>query len=310
MFNDRKHGPQFKAHYLKAAPPTTAEGIRKYFASGMIKGIGPVYGRRLVAAFGQAVFEVIEASPERLREVAGIGPKRAARIEAGWADQKAIREIMIFLHGHGVSTSRAVRIYKTYGVDAIEVISQNPYQLARDIRGIGFRSADRIASSLGIEKTALARTRAGILYALSEAMNDGHCGLPDEVLLPATAKLLEVPEDVLAPALAAEIAADHAAIDTAFSMTAESRGPADIDRTQNPALAAAEPVALRLAKVGAVAADDVRHLQPWAHEDLRSAARPRGSIDRAGSGCRRSAWSQLWCSAPWSPAGHDRAGPE
>ena len=124
--NDRQHGPQFKAQFLKAAPPTTAEGIKKYFGSGMIKGIGPVYGGKLVEAFGQDVFDVIEASPERLREVAGIGPKRAARIKAGWADQKAIREIMIFLHANGVSTSRAVRIYKTYGVDAIEVISQEP----------------------------------------------------------------------------------------------------------------------------------------------------------------------------------------
>lgn len=203
--NDPKHGPQFKAQYLKAAPPTTAEGIKKYFASGMIKGIGPVYGGKLVQTFGSDVFDVIEAAPERLREVEGIGPKRAARIVAGWGDQKAIREITIFLHANGVSTSRAVRIYKTYGVDAIEVISGNPYQLARDIRGIGFRSADLIAAKLGIEKTALIRTRAGILYALTEAMNDGHCGLPEEELLPAAAKLLEVPEEVLVPALALEI---------------------------------------------------------------------------------------------------------
>ena len=211
--NDKKHGPQFKAKYLKAAAPTTAEGIQKYFASGMIKGIGPVYGQRLVEVFGQDVFEVIEQSPERLREVAGIGPTRAARIVTGWGDQKAIREIMIFLHGHGVSTSRAVRIYKTYGVDAIEVISRDPYQLARDIRGIGFKSADQIAFSLGIEKTALARTRAGILYALSQAMNDGHCGLPEEALLPAAAKLLEVPEEALSPALALELDAGSVIVD-------------------------------------------------------------------------------------------------
>jgi exodeoxyribonuclease V alpha subunit len=203
--NDRQHGPQFKAHYLKAAPPTTAEGIAKYFASGMIKGIGPVYGKRLVETFGQDVFDIIEAKPERLREVEGIGPKRAERISAGWADQKAIREIMIFLHANGVSTSRAVRIYKTYGIDAIEIISRNPYQLARDIRGIGFKSADLIAAKLGIEKTALIRVRAGILHALAEAMDDGHCGLPQDELLPAAAKLLEVSEAVLEPALALEI---------------------------------------------------------------------------------------------------------
>ena len=212
--NDRQHGPQFKAQFLKAAPPTTAEGIKKYFGSGMIKGIGPVYGGKLVEAFGQDVFDVIEANPERLREVAGIGPKRAERIKAGWGDQKAIREIMIFLHANGVSTSRAVRIYKTYGVDAIEVISRNPYQLARDIRGIGFRSADQIAQKLGIEKTAVIRARAGILYVLTEAMDDGHCGLPEDELLPAAAKLLEVPVEILVPALAAETEAGSVIADS------------------------------------------------------------------------------------------------
>ncbi len=212
--NDKKHGPQFKAQFLKAAAPTTAEGIKKYLASGMIKGIGPVYGGKLVQSFGEDVFDVIEAAPERLRDVAGIGPKRAARIVAGWSDQRAIREIMIFLHANGVSTSRAVRIYKTYGADAIQVISENPYQLARDIRGIGFKSADLIAAKLGIEKTAVIRTRAGILYALSEAMNDGHCGLPKEELLPTAAKLLEVSEDVLEPALLAELDAGSVINDT------------------------------------------------------------------------------------------------
>ncbi len=212
--NDRQHGPQFKAQYLKAAAPTTAEGIKKYLASGMIKGIGPVYGGKLVQSFGEDVFDVIEATPDRLREVSGIGPKRAARIVAGWGDQKAIREIMIFLHAHGVSTSRAVRIYKTYGVDAVQVISDNPYQLARDIRGIGFKSADAIAAKLGIEKTAPIRARAGILYALSEAMNDGHCGLPEDELLPNAAKLLDIPEDILHPALAVEIDAKSVVTDT------------------------------------------------------------------------------------------------
>jgi exodeoxyribonuclease V alpha subunit len=124
--NDRTHGPQFKASLLRAAPPTTVEGIEKYLGSGMIRGIGPIYARRLVQAFAEAVFDVIEAQPERLRDVAGIGPKRAERIIAGWADQKIIREIMIFLHSHAVSTSRAVRIFKTYGADAIQILSQNP----------------------------------------------------------------------------------------------------------------------------------------------------------------------------------------
>src|SRR3954466_10797690 len=139
--NDRTHGLQFKATFLKTAPPTTLEGIERYLGSGMVKGIGPVYAGKLVAAFGEAVFDVIEQAPARLREVGGIGPKRAGRIVQGWAEQKVIREIMLFLHSHGVGTSRAVRIFKTYGADAVQVITDNPYRLARDIRGIGFRTA-------------------------------------------------------------------------------------------------------------------------------------------------------------------------
>ena len=147
--NDRTHGQQFRASFLKTSPPTTLEGIERYLASGMIRGIGPVYAKRLVRGFGEAVFDLIEQQPERLREVTGIGVKRAARIIAGWAEQKIVREIMLFLHANGVGTSRAVRIYKTYGNDAVRVITENPYRLARDIRGIGFRTADQIAAQRG-----------------------------------------------------------------------------------------------------------------------------------------------------------------
>src|SRR5437764_13451431 len=158
--------------------------------------------RKLVRAFGETVFEVIQQEPRRLREVTGIGPKRAARIIAGWAEQKVIREIMLFLHSNGVGTSRAVRIYKTYGADAVQRISENPYRLARDIRGIGFLTADQIAAKLGIEKTALIRVRAGISFALAEALDDGHCGLPADELIPIARKLLEVPPDLVETALA------------------------------------------------------------------------------------------------------------
>src|ERR1700739_2879085 len=205
--NDRTHGVQFRASFLKATAPTTVEGIEKYLGSGMIRGIGPVYAKKLVRAFAEAVFEIIEQEPSRLREVTGIGPKRAARIIAGWAEQKVIREIMLFLHSNGVGTSRSVRIYKTYGADAIQLISENPYRLARYIRGIGFRTADQIAAKLGIEKTALIRVRAGISYALAEAMDEGHCGLPAEELVPLTQKLLEVPAELIATALDLELQA-------------------------------------------------------------------------------------------------------
>ena len=160
----------------------------------MIRGIGPVYAKKLVRAFGEKVFDVIESQADRLREVDGIGPVRASRILAAWAEQKAVREIMVFLHSHGVGTARAVRIFKTYGADAIQVMTENPYRLARDIRGIGFKTADAIAMKLGIEKTAMVRVRAGISYALTEAMDEGHCGLPTEELIPLAEKLLEVPQ--------------------------------------------------------------------------------------------------------------------
>jgi exodeoxyribonuclease V alpha subunit len=140
--NDRTHGQQFKARFLWTSAPTSTEGIEKYLSSGMIRGIGPVYAKKLVRAFGDKVFDVIEAEPDRLQQVEGIGPVRAERIVAAWAEQKVVREIMVFLHSHGVGTARAVRIFKTYGADAVQVMSENPYRLARDIRGIGFKTAD------------------------------------------------------------------------------------------------------------------------------------------------------------------------
>jgi exodeoxyribonuclease V alpha subunit len=155
--NDRIHGQQFKARFLRTSAPSTVDGIEKYLASGMIRGIGPVYAKKLVRIFGDKVFDVIEAQPDRLREIDGIGPVRASRITAAWAEQKVVREIMVFLHSHGVGTARAVRIFKTYGADAVQVMSQNPYRLARDIRGIGFKTADAIAMKLGIEKSAMIR---------------------------------------------------------------------------------------------------------------------------------------------------------
>ena len=180
----------------------------------MIRGIGPSYASKMVKAFGEKVFDIIEAEPDRLREVDGIGPIRAQRITAAWAEQKIVREIMVFLHSHGVGTARAVRIYKTYGADAIQVMTENPYRLARDIRGIGFKTADAIAIRLGIEKTALVRVRAGISYALTEAMDEGHCGLPTEELVPLAVELLEIPKELVAAALELELADGTVIADT------------------------------------------------------------------------------------------------
>ena len=204
--NNANFGLQFKANFMQVTSPTTTEGIEKYLGSGLIYGIGPVYASRLVKAFGEDVFDVIEENPERLLEVEGIGKKRANKITASWSDQKIIRQVMIFLHQHGVSTARAVRIFKTYGSNAIEVMNKNPYQLATDIRGIGFKTADSIAEKLGIEKTAMIRVCAGISYALMETTNNGHCCYPREDLTKLAEELLEVPIESINQAVDLELA--------------------------------------------------------------------------------------------------------
>ncbi|MEJ2117404.1 MAG: ATP-dependent RecD-like DNA helicase, partial [Alphaproteobacteria bacterium] len=202
----REHGMQFRAHFLAVTPPSSREGIERYLASGLIKGIGPHFAKRLVAAFGETVFDVIEKTPKRLLEVEGIGQVRLDRITAGWADQKAIREIMVFLQSHGVSTARAVRIYKTYGADAVPLVKENPYALARDIRGIGFKTADELAQKLGIPKTSMLRAQAGITYALQTAVANGDCAVPKDELLTLAEKLLEIDRAILIEAIANEAA--------------------------------------------------------------------------------------------------------
>jgi exodeoxyribonuclease V alpha subunit len=212
--NDLVHGPQFKATSIHTAPPTSVEGIVRYLGSGLIRGIGPVYARKLVETFGADVFDVIDTQPRKLRDVPGIGPGRAALIRQAWAGQKIVRDIMVFLYAHGVGTSRAVRIYKTYGADAIAVVQENPYRLARDIRGIGFTTADALAQKLGIANTAPIRARAGISYALGQALDEGQCGLPREQLVLLSQKLLDVPPDIVNAALEAELAEGTVVLDS------------------------------------------------------------------------------------------------
>ena len=212
--NDRTHGQQFKARFMRTSAPTSIDGIEKYLSSGMIRGIGPVYAKKMVQIFGERVFDIIEVEPDRLREIDGIGVVRAKRITEAWAEQKIVREIMVFLHSHGVGTARSVRIYKTYGAGAIQVMTENPYRLARDIRGIGFKTADAIAMKLGIEKSAMIRIRAGISYALTEAMNAGHCGLPTDELIPLAEGLLEVSQETVRTALHLELTQGSVIADT------------------------------------------------------------------------------------------------
>lgn len=204
-YNDRNHGKQFKADFLKALPPDTLEGIEKYLGSGLIKGIGAHFAKKLVTAFGDKVFDVIEHKPELLSTLDGIGKIRAHSICNNWKDQKIVREIMIFLQSHGVGMTRATRIFKTYGEEAIAVVSKNPYQLAKDIRGIGFVSADTIAGNLGIAKDSLIRARAGLSHVLLEATSSGHCALPLEILIENTGKLLGIDTSLVELAVTKEL---------------------------------------------------------------------------------------------------------
>jgi exodeoxyribonuclease V alpha subunit len=189
---DREHGLQLKADSITCSAPNSRVGIEKYLGSGLIKGIGPVYAKKMVDKFGEGIFAIIEQSSARLEEVDGIGPARRRKIKAAWAEQKAVREIMVFLHSHGVSTSRALRIYKKYGENAIEAVRSDPYRLAKDIPGIGFKSADLIAQKLGIPNDSIIRTQAGIMHALLEATNQGHCALPRNALVEKSGELLGV----------------------------------------------------------------------------------------------------------------------
>src|SRR4051812_2450805 len=198
---DREHGLQLKAQLAKTVPPTSREGIEKYLGSGMVKGIGPVYAKKLVSHFGEKIFEVIESDSGRLEEVGGIGPGRRRKIKDAWIEQRFIREIMVFLHSHGVSTGRAVRIYKLYGEQAIEKVRENPYRLAKDVPGIGFQTADKIAQKVGIPPDSILRACAGIEHLLGAAAGEGHCALPRDVVMEQTAKLLNVPERLVAEAL-------------------------------------------------------------------------------------------------------------
>jgi exodeoxyribonuclease V alpha subunit len=187
-----QYGRQFQVETYQTVLPATIQGIRRYLGSGLIKGIGPKMAERIVDHFGETTLEVIEQAPGRLVEVPGLGPKRTGMIAAAWEEQRAIKEVMVFLQGVGVSTSLAVRIYKTYQDEAIEVVRREPYRLAADVWGIGFKTADQIAQRLGIPHDSPQRVKAGLQFALSEASEDGHCYLPEAELVAKATGLLGV----------------------------------------------------------------------------------------------------------------------
>ncbi len=199
--NHPKYGKQFQVHSYMTVLPATIQGIRRYLGSGMIKGIGPMMAERMVRHFGTDILSVIEAEPDRLIEVHGLGPKRTKRIADAWEEQKAIKEVMVFLSDIGVSTSLAVRIYRRYADGSISVVRSEPYRLASDVWGIGFQTADTIAQAVGIPHHSPQRIKAGLQYTLSQAAENGHCYLPEPDLTREAAKILELDRELIGPCL-------------------------------------------------------------------------------------------------------------
>ncbi|HEV2377458.1 MAG TPA: helix-hairpin-helix domain-containing protein, partial [Streptosporangiaceae bacterium] len=230
-----KYGRQFDVFSYTTVLPATIAGIQRYLGSGLVKGIGPVMAERMVTHFGTDILRVIEEEPGRLIKVPGLGPKRTNMIAVAWEEQKLIKEVMVFLQGVGVSTSLAVRIYKEYRDASVSVVRNEPYRLASDVWGIGFKTADTIARSVGIPHDSPQRVKAGLQYTLSQATEDGHCFLPETSLVSDAAKILDVP-----PELAESCLNDLA---TAEGVIRE-QAPADNQTHQDSAGTAAQAVYL------------------------------------------------------------------
>jgi exodeoxyribonuclease V alpha subunit len=256
--NHPKHGLQFQSEICEQAQPATVAGIRRYLGSGLIKGIGPRLAERIVARFGAQTLEVIEGQPQRLHEVPDIGAKRTALIARAWEEQKQVKEIMLFLHGHGVSTNLAVKIYKQYGDQALGVVQSDPYRLARDIYGVGFKTADRIAQALGLPSDHPSRVEAGLVYALQEMSDEGHVYVPALELSGKAVELLGVPDGLLPPAL------ERLAQDGRIQQEV-------IGTLQPPAAGGKEPAAVR--EAGAAYADPAVYLTPLYYGETSVAER-------------------------------------
>jgi exodeoxyribonuclease V alpha subunit len=196
-----RYGLQFQAERWEKIEPATLEGIEKYLGSGLIKGIGPTYARRLVAAFGLDTLKILSAEPERVREVSGIGRMRAQKIVQAWQDQRGMQDVMVFLQGHGVGSALALRIYRAFGVETVARVKENPYCLAEEVYGVGFILADRIAATLGISGDFPLRVQAGLLHVLRKFSDDGHCYVPLTPFKANAAALLSVEEDAVEPAI-------------------------------------------------------------------------------------------------------------
>ncbi len=198
---DKRFGEQFQVDHCEVTIPATVHGIQKYLGSGLIKGIGPVMSERIVERFGVDALEIIERNPQRLSEVDGMGPKRIAMIAKAWEEHKEIKEIMIFLQGHGVSATYSAKIYKQYGNRSVPIVKEDPYRLARDIYGIGFLTADRIAQNIGIDPNSILRAKAGVIYVLNELTEEGHVFYPEKGLMRKAEEILKIDPEIIKKAL-------------------------------------------------------------------------------------------------------------
>ncbi|MFL5340894.1 MAG: AAA family ATPase [Gemmataceae bacterium] len=212
----RDHGMQFKADALRTTPPGTAEGMVRYLGSGLVKGIGPHFAKKIVEVFGERTLAVIDESPAFLSEVKGIGAKRIKRIKQSWDEQKHVRAIMVFLQSYGIGTARAVRIYKTYGEQAIDTVRANPYRLATDIWGVGFQTADQLALNLGLDRNSPLRAQAAVRYVLQKFSSEGHVGCPEEAVIQEAGQATQIVREVIEAAIETARAADEVVRDTPF----------------------------------------------------------------------------------------------
>ena len=260
----RDHGMQFKADVLRTTPPGTVEGIARYLGSGLVKGIGPHFAKKIVEVFGERTLAVIDESPSFLAEVKGIGTKRIQRIKQSWDEQKHVRAIMVFLQSYGIGTARAVRIYKTYGDQAIDIVRANPYRLATDIWGVGFQTADQLALNLGLDRNSPLRAQAAVRYVLQKFSSDGHVGCPEEAVIQEAGQATQIAREIIEAAIETARAADEVVRDTPYLA-----GGGNAKRIYSPL-----PPALRVGEGPGVrgAAGETTHPQPLSHKGERGAS--------------------------------------
>ncbi|WP_166827131.1 SF1B family DNA helicase RecD2 [Thalassoroseus pseudoceratinae] len=207
--NNRDHGRQFQSQELRTITPTTKEGIEKFLGSGAVRGVGPKLAARIVSLYEDRTLDILDNYPEMLAHLRGIGAERARRIRESWQESRQVRKILLFLHAHGIGAARATRIYRTYGEDAIDLIRENPYRLADDIHGIGFKTADDLAAKLGLERNSPHRARAAVRYVLAQFSTQGHVGCPESEVIEGTDQLISIGYQIVQDAIQFEIGEDR-----------------------------------------------------------------------------------------------------